>query len=112
IKYKDQNSCERIFQAIQTKVPKKTFMQKVENNELYNTLFKIFRRSKYYFPTMKLFYNFARKFIPVDKNLILFESGIGKQYADSPRYIYEEIVKQNLNYKKIWVCNKNIRFKD
>lgn len=112
LKFHDQKSCERIYNAIEYKVPKKTLYQKIENSELYKSLYRIFRKSKYYFPIMKLFYNIARKFLPVDEKLILFESGIGRQYADSPRYIYEEIVKQNLDYKKIWVCNKNIRFKD
>lgn len=50
--------------------------------------------------------------LPVDNKLILFESGLGKHYADSPRYIYEEIVDRGLNYKKVWVYNKNMRFKD
>ena len=27
----------------------------------------------------------------MDPNLVVFESGLGKQYADSPRYIYEEL---------------------
>src|SRR5690625_4816128 len=61
---------------------------------------------------MKLFYKIAKKILPVDEKLILFESGIGKQYSDSPRYIYEEIVKRNLDYKKVWVCNKITRFND
>lgn len=112
IKYKDLNSSERIYRAIENKVRKKPIYKKIEETEIYRTLFNLFRKSDYYFPTMKLFYNFARTFLPVDRNLILFESGIGKQYADSPRYIYEEIVKNRLDYKKVWVCSQNIRFKD
>lgn len=112
LKYKDQRSSERIYHAIKEQIPKKTLFKKLEKTELFNTLFNRFRRSKYYFPAMKFCYNIMRKVLPVDQNLILFESGIGKQYADSPRYIYEEIVRQNLDYKKVWVCNKNIRFTD
>lgn len=112
LKYRDQNSSERIYQAIKTKVPKKTLFQKMEQSELYKIIFKKYRKSKYYFPTMKIFYNLARVLLPTDKKLILFESGIGRQYADSPRYIYEEIVNRKLDYKKVWVCNSKIRFKD
>src|SRR5699024_2756389 len=60
----------------------------------------------------KMFYTFVSKCIPVDNKLIVFESGIGKQFGDSPKNIYDEIVEQNLDYKKIWVVNKKVRFKD
>ena len=112
LKFKDQNSSERIYQAIEHKIPEKSISQEVKETELYRTMFNRFRKSNYYFPIMKLFYNIARKVMPVDQKIILFESGIGKQFADSPRYIYEEIVKRNLDYKKVWVCNKNVRFSD
>ena len=61
---------------------------------------------------MERFYAIVKRVVPIDKNMILFESGIGKQYADSPRYIYEEIVNRKLPYKKIWVYNKSIPIKD
>src|SRR5699024_276670 len=80
--------------------------------EFYRTLFKRFRKSTKYFPTMKKMYNVMRKVLSVDDKLILFESGVGKQYADSPKEIYEEIIKRNLDYRIVWVCNNNIRLKD
>ncbi|NMB18959.1 MAG: CDP-glycerol--glycerophosphate glycerophosphotransferase [Erysipelothrix sp.] len=110
--YKDGKSSERAYQAISEKVKKRPFYEIYFESELYRALFNRFRKSKLYFPTMKRFYKIASKVLPVDDKLILFESGVGKQYADSPRNIYEEIVKRNLDYKKIWVCNKNIRFDD
>lgn len=112
LKYKDRNSSERIYQAVSKKISNKPFYKSFSETELYRTLFKRFRKSKYYFPIMKRFYKIAKKVAPVKENLILFESGVGKQYADSPRCIYEEIVKRNLNYKKVWVCNKTVRFND
>jgi CDP-glycerol glycerophosphotransferase len=39
----------------------------------------------------------------MDPNLIVFESGLGDQYADSPRYIYEELVRRGDPRKKVWV---------
>src|SRR5699024_5454779 len=53
-----------------------------------------------------------KKMMSVDEKLILFESNIGKQYSDSPRYIYEELVRQGADYKKVWVCNQPTRFQD
>lgn len=111
LKYKDQSSAERVFQAIKN-VRKRTLIEKVTETEFYRLLFRRFRRSKWYHPTMRLFYDFVRTFFSIDKNLIVFESGVGKQYADSPKYIYEEIVRRNLNYKKVWACNKITRFND
>lgn len=110
--YKDQNSAERVFQAIKHNVRRKSLIEKIYESDLYRLLFRRFRRSKWYHPTMRLFYDIVRTVLPIDKNLIVFESGVGKQYADSPRYIYEEIVRRNLNYKKVWACNKITRFND
>src|SRR5699024_5100186 len=110
--YKDLKSSERIYNVVSQPIPEPTFIEKVNQTELYKVLFNRFRKSKHYMPTMKRFYRFAKRFLSVDENVILFESGVGKQYADSPRNIYEEIIRRDLNYKKVWVCNKNIRFSD
>src|SRR5699024_8264126 len=112
IKYRDQNSSKRIFEAISQPIPNATLIERINQTELYKVLFNRFRKSKHYVPTMKRYYRFAKRFLSVDENLILFESGVGKQYADSTRNIYEEILRRDLNYKKVWVCNKNIRFND
>lgn len=112
ITFKDQNSSERIYNAIKHHNRKKSFHEKIIETETYNVLFTRFRKSKRYFPTMKKLYSYMKRFLPVDEKLILFESGIGRQYSDSPRYIYEEIVRRNLDYKKVWVNNKFIRFDD
>ncbi|MED1468601.1 CDP-glycerol glycerophosphotransferase family protein [Bacillus salipaludis] len=112
IKYRDLNSSKRIYEVIENLKLEKTFIDKLVEIDLLTKVFNRFRRSKWYFPTMKVLYNLMRLFLPVDKNLILFESGVGKQYADSPRNIYEEIKKRGLQYKKVWILNKNIRFND
>lgn len=112
LKYKDLNSSERIYQAISNKIKRKPFYKSLLESEISRILFNRFRRSKWYFPAMKSFYKIAMRILPVDNKLILFESGIGKQYADSPRNIYEEIVNRDLDYKKVWVCNQNVRFND
>ncbi|MBS4174055.1 CDP-glycerol glycerophosphotransferase family protein [Bacillus sp. FJAT-49736] len=113
LKYRDCHANERIYEVIQTYKKKRHLVKQVSEGKIATVLFRKFRRSKYYFPAMKLFYRIAKKVFPVDKKLMLFESSIGKQYADSPRYIYEEIQKRNLDYKIVWVCNRNdVRFTD
>ncbi|MFG6114131.1 CDP-glycerol glycerophosphotransferase family protein [Halobacillus sp. MO56] len=111
ITHKDQSANERIYSVIERAKKNNKLRIIKENSYIWDELGKRFRKSKWYFPTMKAFYSVLRRF-PVDKSLILFESGTGKQYADSPRYIYEEIVRKDLNYKKVWVYNRNHRFKD
>lgn len=48
--------------------------------------------------------------MPVKKNLYLFESFLGKGYGDSPRYIYEYMLKSRPeNAKMVWIVNdKNL----
>ncbi|WNF37326.1 CDP-glycerol glycerophosphotransferase family protein [Bacillaceae bacterium IKA-2] len=110
IKNKDTSSSERIFKVISNYTNEKSVVQKKDENLLLKELFNRFRKSRFYYPMMKLFYRIGTKIIPVDKKLILFESGLGKQYGDSPRYIYEAVVKKKIGYSTVWVYNKNHEF--
>ncbi|MGW7317805.1 bifunctional glycosyltransferase/CDP-glycerol:glycerophosphate glycerophosphotransferase [Streptomyces sp. NPDC054854] len=40
--------------------------------------------------------------LPVKKGTIVFESHMGKQYSDSPKAIYEELVRQGAPFEAIW----------
>ncbi|MCG1028150.1 CDP-glycerol glycerophosphotransferase family protein [Virgibacillus halodenitrificans] len=112
IKYRDESSSQRIYEVIKKNKGRRHFWEKTNAEVLFQGLFTKYRKSRYYYPSMKLFYNIGRRIIPVDRNLILFESGLGKQFGDSPKNIYDEILKQDLDYKKIWVYNKAHRFAD
>ncbi|MGE7121268.1 CDP-glycerol glycerophosphotransferase family protein [Peribacillus sp. NPDC046944] len=112
IKYRDVHASERIFEVIQNVGKDEKTAVKIYNHPVIKLLMNRFRKSKYYFPVMKKVYKIMSKAIPVDQNLILFESGIGKQYSDSPKYIFEELVKRDNNYKKVWVYNSNLPVKD
>jgi CDP-glycerol glycerophosphotransferase len=43
--------------------------------------------------------------LPLNNNLIIFESNVGRNYSGNPRYIYEEIVRQGLDKKLkcVWI---------
>src|SRR5699024_6819876 len=112
IKYRDQDSSKRIYQVIKNNTATRSIADNKNYRLISNALYTRYRRSKWYLPIMKKFYAIGRRVIPVDKNLIFFESGIGKQYGDSPRNIYEEILRQGLDYKKVWAYNKQHRFTD
>src|SRR5699024_1907064 len=114
-RYKDQNACERIFKVVDNvndkrkrQTPRNKFAEFIIFRKIYNRI----RKSKRYLPTMKKLYKIMKTILPINKRLILFESGIGKQYSDSPRQLYEEIVIRDLNYKKVWVYNKKVSFSD
>jgi CDP-glycerol glycerophosphotransferase len=40
--------------------------------------------------------------LPVKQNWVFLESHMGKQYSDSPKYIYEELYKTENRFKYIW----------
>lgn len=49
--------------------------------------------------------------IPKNKNLIMFESFLGKSYSDNPRAIYEYLLNFDKNYKLVWSTeSKNANF--
>ncbi|WP_068675318.1 CDP-glycerol glycerophosphotransferase family protein [Oceanobacillus sp. Castelsardo] len=112
IKYRDTSASERIYEVVKNNEVKKRVIDNPKLDMLSKALFNKYRKSKYYFPTMKLFFKVGSKVIPVDPKLIVFESGIGKQFGDSPKNIYDEINRQDLDYKKVWIYNRNHRFND
>ncbi|MBW5481369.1 bifunctional glycosyltransferase/CDP-glycerol:glycerophosphate glycerophosphotransferase [Streptomyces bambusae] len=40
--------------------------------------------------------------LPVKKGTVVFESHMGKQYSDSPKAIYEEMVRQGVAFDAVW----------
>ena len=53
-------------------------------------------------------YLYRHKYInePIEENWVMFETFMGKSYADSPKYIYEYLAKNYPEkYKFIWVLN-------
>jgi CDP-glycerol glycerophosphotransferase len=49
-------------------------------------------------------YGFFRK-LPINSDLILFESNTGRNYSGNPKYIYEEMVRQGLDHtlRCVWI---------
>lgn len=59
-------------------------------------------RTKFYLQLHRSVFNR----LPMKKNLIVFESFLGKNYSDSPKNIYEYIQEHNLNYECVWIFNE------
>lgn len=111
IEHRDTSSSERIFEAIKAAKGSDTWIKRAGRSEVFKSFFRIFRRSKYYFPAMRLVFR-LRKLLPADPNLIVFESGVGTQYADSPRYIYEELLRRGDNRTKVWAYPRSLPLSD
>lgn len=54
---------------------------------------------------LKGLYNIMYSVLPLSRNVILFESNVGRNYSGNPKYIYKEMVNQGLDrqYKCVWI---------
>ena len=50
-------------------------------------------------------YQSVFKKLPIKEKTIVFESFLGKNYSDSPKYIYEYMHKEHLDYQYVWIFN-------
>jgi len=106
LKYKDTNNNQRIKEEIEKFDVKKHPYDKFIKSEMYLMTYAKFRKSKYYFTIMQTLYK-VMKLLPM-KERVVFESGLGVQYADAPRYIFEELLKQHPNREYIWIHHSKI----
>lgn len=53
------------------------------------------------------FYHIMARVLPVSKNVILFESNLGRNYTGNPRAIYERMVELGLDkkYRCVWIMD-------
>lgn len=109
LKYKDQKSNERIYNAV-INCPEKHKISK--NNPFVLKILMKLRKHKYYFTAMKIFYKFVKIFFPINRKRILFESSLGKRYEDSPKMIFESMVKSHPEFEYVWVMNTKISFSE
>ncbi|MGL5963822.1 MAG: CDP-glycerol glycerophosphotransferase family protein [Fusobacteriaceae bacterium] len=59
-----------------------------------------------FFLIYKVVYKFFWIF-PVKKNRVLFSSYFGKNYSDSPKFLFEELIRKREDLDIIWVQNKD-----
>lgn len=109
--HRDQESSRRVFDAVLAAPGRPAARSRGELSTVPEALFRRFRRHRAYFPLMKWMSRGARM-LPVRDDVLLFESGLGKQYADSPRYLYEELLARGDTRRKVWVYSGPQRFPD
>ena len=47
-------------------------------------------------------------FLPLDNTKVVFSSYYGKGYGDNPKYITNELLKRNNNYKLVWLVTDEV----
>lgn len=109
--HRDTDSRERIFEAIQSSTKPKVTMSDRAQSETAQSLYRVARRNRYYLPVMKRLYKLMR-LAPLDERTIVFEAGQGKQYADSPRAIHEELVRRGDTRRKVWIYHMRLPVTD
>ena len=112
VKNRDQSNSQRIYAAVSNYKGKNKLKSKVKYDILSQHLFNRFRKNKKYFKVMDKYNTVLTRLLPVKKDLIVFESNVGKSVSDSPKVIYDELKKHNDKYKIIWVTNKQYPFND
>lgn len=108
---RDQNNCARVFQAIQSAKIRRGPAAAISSSEFLDRADNRLRRSRYFFPTMKAMQRIVQK-LPMKRGMMVFESGLGKQYADSPRYLYEELLRRGDTRPKVWIYSGRYEFTD
>ncbi|MGP5227059.1 CDP-glycerol glycerophosphotransferase family protein [Arthrobacter rhombi] len=111
ITYRTGSNNERAFEAIARLTVPRHPLHKILNGEMAVVATRVARRQKKYLPFMKKLYRLLR-WLPLDKNTIVFESGQGKQFGDSPRAIYEELIRRGDTRKKVWIYDKALPIRD
>ncbi|WP_350269474.1 CDP-glycerol glycerophosphotransferase family protein [Brevibacterium sp. CBA3109] len=109
--HRDTDSRERIYQAIQNAVRPRPTATDLVQSEPAQAAYRLARRNRYYLPVMKRLYKLMR-WAPLDSGTVVFETGQGKQYADSPRAIHEELVRRGDTRRKVWIYHKRLPVTD
>lgn len=108
--FRDTDNRARIVRAI-LKATRSSRVDKLSYSEPVQILAKRLRRNKRYFPAMKRLFTLAKQ-LPMRDDLVVFESGLGRQYSDSPRALYEELVRRGDTRTKVWIYDKTLPMTD
>lgn len=99
--FRDRGNSERVYDAIRHVRRRRRVRERLLANEIASSVPQYLRRHRLYYPAMRRMFGLVKRW-RADSNLVVIESGIGKQYADSPRYLYEELVRTHPGLKKVW----------
>jgi len=109
-RFRDRHNCERIFEAASS-LDGRSSLTDVRSSPAVKSVVAAARRNKRWLPTMRKLYKAFQK-LPMDDDLIVFESGQGRHFSDSPRYVYEELVRRGDPRTKVWIYDRPLPVSD
>lgn len=104
IAHRDSQNSERIFDIAERAHHRKNSMQE-KYGELLQSASRVARRRRQYLPVMRRLYSVFKR-LPASEDLIVFEAGLGRQMNDSPKAIYDELLRRGDTRTKVWVYNR------
>ncbi len=107
---RDRDNNERIYEVVRRAWSPLTPVRRLRSASPSRALFNRFRKSRFYFPAMRVLYRLAT-LLP-RRDLVVFESANGKQYGDSPRYLYEKLLERGTESTLVWVNDSTVRLPD
>lgn len=108
--HRDRNSCERIVGVVDRAWNPKVALERVRNAEIVQLGWLWFRRSRWYFRSMRVV-NAVGRLLP-RTDVVLFECDRGEHYGDSPRYLYERLAAREHDLTMVWASNTTLRLLD
>ncbi|MDO8147997.1 CDP-glycerol glycerophosphotransferase family protein [Isoptericola sp. b515] len=108
--HRDQRNCERIERVVRRAWNPRVAAERVRNSERAQRFWRAYRSGERYFPSMRAM-NRVVRLLP-RSNVVLFESDRGASYGDSPRYIYEELLRREHGLRLVWASSTTVRFTD
>lgn len=110
--FRDTHNCERIYNEIIHFNKRNSLPDKLKYHTLTQHIFKRFRKHSKYYVIMRCVNHFITTLIPIKKDLIVFESNIGKSVSDSPKAIYDVLKQHPHSFNIVWINNSIYPFND
>ncbi|MDL2211448.1 CDP-glycerol glycerophosphotransferase family protein [Erysipelotrichaceae bacterium OttesenSCG-928-M19] len=107
IKYKDTNNAMRIREVVLNTKKDKSLKIKFKKSDSLKLLGVFYRKNKFFLPTIKIIVKLL-KLLPMKKDLVVFESGMGKTGSDNPKALYDVLKVERPELKKVWVSENLI----
>jgi CDP-glycerol glycerophosphotransferase len=108
---RDSLNRERIYTAISRLSTKLEIAEEFKNSEAVSTVTKQLKKRPFYKSFVKGIYRVFRM-LPMRSDVIVFESDLARGFRDNPKAIYDELVSQGDDRRKVVVSNPRVRLYD
>jgi len=81
---------------------KKTFKRRNSRHQLLREVKRVMTAKNKKRRLYRLLYSRVFLKMPIKEDLVFFESFLAKSYSDSPKAVYEELIRTNKEYKTVW----------